>query len=69
MSKFLDELKDLGFSFATKSGISISLFDIPDLENKDKFYLEAQKNISDIEDFKEKGFYSEYESYEKKIEV
>jgi DNA-directed RNA polymerase subunit beta' len=69
MSKFLDELKDLGFSFATKSGISISLFDLPDLENKDKLYLEAQKKISDIEEFKQQGFYSELESYEKKIEV
>jgi DNA-directed RNA polymerase subunit beta' len=69
MAKFLDDLKSLGFYFATKSGISISIFDIPALENKNEFSLEAQKKIIDIEDYENKGFYTKEESYEKKIEV
>lgn len=69
MPNFLDQLKDLGFSFATKSGISISLFDIPSLENKNILHSEAQNKISIINSYHDKGFYTDQESYEKKIEV
>ncbi len=69
MSGFLDELKNLGFFFATKSGFSISLFDTPELENKEKFFSEARERIANTEDYRNKGFYSDQETYEKKIEV
>src|SRR6185369_9765515 len=38
MVKFLDQLKNLGFAAATKSGISISLFDLPKIEEKEAIF-------------------------------
>jgi hypothetical protein len=35
MVKFLDQLKDLGFAAVTHSGISISLFDLPKIAEKE----------------------------------
>lgn len=36
MVKFLDQLKDLGFAVVTQSGISISLFDLPRITEKEE---------------------------------
>jgi hypothetical protein len=36
MVKFLDQLKDLGFAAVTQSGISISLFDLPKIAEKEE---------------------------------
>jgi len=41
MVKFLDQLKDLGFAAVTRSGISISLFDLPSMTEKEEMF---QKN-------------------------
>ena len=38
MVKFLDQLKNLGFAAATKSGISISLFDLPKIKEKEAIF-------------------------------
>jgi DNA-directed RNA polymerase subunit beta' len=69
ISSFLDDLKDIGFKFSTISGLTISLFDIPELETKKENFSKSHEKILKIDQYKEKGFYTDQESYEKKIEV
>ena len=66
---FLDELKDLGFEFAFKSGISIAIDDIHIPENKDKILDAAQKEVEDIQEKYERHVLTEGERYNKVIDV
>lgn len=44
-SIFLDKLKDLGFKYSTKSGITISLSDIPVNHEKETIIAETNATI------------------------
>lgn len=50
VAELIDALKDIGFSGATYSGISPSIFDCKLLPGKDKIISEANKKASEIED-------------------
>jgi DNA-directed RNA polymerase subunit beta' len=47
-SKMLDRLKDTGFKYCTKSGITVCAFDITLFEKKREIVAEAQKEADDI---------------------
>ena len=67
--EFLDDLKDMGFFFATKGGLSVSIHDvvIPDL--KRAIILNAQGKVDKIEEAYRNGVISAGERYNKIIDT
>jgi DNA-directed RNA polymerase subunit beta' len=59
----LDELKRLGFHYATKSGITISMNDIEIPEGKAKLLEEADERVAIIENQYRRGLITEDERY------
>ena len=47
--QLIDDLKNIGFEYATFSGVSVSLFDCEIIEEKDKIIKEANKKVAGIE--------------------
>jgi len=66
---FLDNLKDMGFEFAFKSGISIAIDDIHIPENKEEILDKAQKQVEDIQSKFERHVLTEGERYNKVIDI
>lgn len=66
MIVFLDKLKNLGFYWATKSGISVSLFDLPEIAEKADIVQRKQEKLKQIDDYYEQGFYNEQEYVQQK---
>ncbi len=67
--KFLNDLKDLGFKYATISGISWSVYDLKIPAEKDGIVAEAQKLADENEDLYEQGLFTKYERRAKAIEI
>ncbi len=65
----LDNLKQLGFTYATKSGISMSINDIEEPPGKVSILKQADKKINVIEDQYNRGFITEGERYENAVET
>jgi DNA-directed RNA polymerase subunit beta' len=65
----LDRLKELGFDYATKSGISIAMDDIEEPPNRVKILEESDGQLSLIEDQFNHGLITEDEKYEKVVQV
>ncbi len=68
-AKFLDDLKDLGFKYATMGGISISFTDMVVPDEKEKLVEQANKKVEDILNEHEMGIITEAERYNKIIDV
>ena len=67
--QLLDNLKQLGFEYATLSGISISLDDLP-MPSKKSFYLEkAQEKVVTVNDLYLQGVITEGERYRSVIDI
>ncbi|MGA2670292.1 MAG: DNA-directed RNA polymerase subunit beta' [Dehalococcoidia bacterium] len=65
----LDRLKELGFAYATKSGISIAMNDIEEPPGRVKLLKESDEKVSLIEDQFNRGLITENEKYESTVEV
>ena len=65
----LDRLKQLGFHYATKSGVSIAMDDIEEPPNRFKLLKEADEKVSLIEDQLNHGLITEGEKYESTVQV
>ena len=65
----LDNLKQLGFDYATKSGISIAMNDIEEPPGKTKLLKEADKLVRIAEDQFNRGFITEDERYENVVRI
>ncbi|HHU55115.1 MAG TPA: DNA-directed RNA polymerase subunit beta' [Acholeplasmataceae bacterium] len=57
-SKSLDKMKDLGFKYSTLSGITVSAFDIKDIETKKDVLAAADKEVEKLNEDYEMGFIS-----------
>ncbi len=66
---FLDAIKTLGFSFATRSGTTVSISDIVVPDAKYKILDDAQGEVDKLHDFVDQGFMSQDEQYNKTIQV
>ncbi|WP_304370878.1 DNA-directed RNA polymerase subunit beta', partial [uncultured Helicobacter sp.] len=66
---FLDNLKNLGFRYATKAGISISAADIIIPHDKAKMIDDAKKEIKRIQGEFEQGLLTAQERYNKSIDI
>ncbi|MDD3386527.1 MAG: DNA-directed RNA polymerase subunit beta' [Candidatus Pacebacteria bacterium] len=65
----LDKIKELGFNFATRSGITWGMGDLTVPKEKKALIAEAEKKIKDIEGYFEKGLLSHTEKTNQVIEV
>ncbi|MFD2868655.1 DNA-directed RNA polymerase subunit beta' [Kurthia populi] len=66
-SKMLDELKNLGFKYSTKAGISIGISDIIVLPDKQEILHEAQIKVDKVQKQFRRGLITEEERYDRVI--
>jgi len=66
---FADKLKDLGFEFATKAGISIAIKDMVITSKKPKLLEQARTAVREIEDQYNKGLITDGERYNKVVDI
>jgi DNA-directed RNA polymerase subunit beta' len=68
-AKFLDDLKDIGFKYATEGGLSVSFGDMVVPEQKEDFIAKANKKVDGILNEHEQGVITDAERYNKIIDV
>ena len=66
---FLDDLKDIGFRYATMGGVSIGITDLEVPENKADILGEAQERVARFQRAYDAGFVSDGERYNKVIDT
>ncbi|KGR79753.1 DNA-directed RNA polymerase subunit beta' [Ureibacillus manganicus] len=66
-SKMLDRMKDLGFKYSTKAGITVGVSDIVVLPNKGEILEEAQKKVDKVTVQFRRGLITEEERYDRVI--
>ncbi len=67
--EMLDAIKDLGFTYATKAGISIGIDDLIIPEGKERMVGGAQKEVIDVEKQYQDGAITNGERYNKVISI
>ncbi|HMA58878.1 MAG TPA: DNA-directed RNA polymerase subunit beta' [Halanaerobiales bacterium] len=67
--KSLDNIKELGYDFATRSGISIAVTDADIPEEKPKILKEADEEVDEIEEHYNRGAITEDERYHRVIDI
>ncbi len=67
--KFLDNLKNLGFRYATDAGISVSIDDIRVPESKVGHVAKAKKDVIEVQKQFSQGLLTEQERYNKIIDI
>ena len=67
--KFLDDIKELGFYYSYKSGMSFNLEDIIIPSSKNKLITDAREESNEILDNYMMGFITEHEKYNQTIDV
>ncbi len=67
--KFLDNLKNLGFRFATDAGISVSIDDIRVPPSKPGHIKKSKKNVIEVQKQFSQGLLTEQERYNKIIDI
>ncbi len=68
-AEFLDDLKNMGFKYATKTGVSISVDDIKIPEEKEKIVSESKKSVVEIQKQFGAGLLTDQERYNKIIDI
>ena len=68
-AEVLDEIKELGFHYATVSGITIAINDIQVSAKKPEIINEATQTVDDLEEQFLSGLISEDERYDKTVEA
>jgi DNA-directed RNA polymerase subunit beta' len=67
--KFLDELKDLGFRYATLSGLSIGIDDMHIPSSKDQLIARARHDVNEVEQQYQDGVITNGERYNKVVDI
>jgi len=68
-AEFLDELKDIGFRYATQGGLSVGIDDVVIPKEKDEIIQRAQKSVDEVESQYARGFITKGERYNKVIDI
>jgi len=68
-AEFLDNLKDMGFKYATKTGVSISIDDIKIPDTKEGIVSEAKTKVVEIQKQFGAGLLTDQERYNKIIDI
>jgi len=69
MERVLDELKRLGFHYATRAGLTVSVFDAVIPEKKPELLLEAEGEVEGIEKQYDRGLITKEERHRQIVEV
>ncbi len=67
--KLLDDVKELGFKFATKAGITVSIDDMKIPKDKPEILKRSYKEVAEIENQYKKGIITAGERYNKVIDI
>ncbi|MCL6583772.1 MAG: DNA-directed RNA polymerase subunit beta' [bacterium] len=67
--RLLDDLKDLGFRYATKAGVSISIDDMKIPSRKDELIRKAEKEVIEVEQQYLDGIITDGERYNKVVDI
>jgi DNA-directed RNA polymerase subunit beta' len=67
--KFLDDLKTMGFFYATRGGVSVALSDIVVPKEKDDVIKKAQSQVDNVQEQYLNGFITTGERYNKVIDI
>jgi DNA-directed RNA polymerase subunit beta' len=65
----VNDIKRLGFRYATQAGITVSAMDIPHPESKWRIIRETEKEVADVEKMYRRGVMTDDERYRKVIEL
>ena len=68
-SKMLDRMKDLGFKYSTKAGITVGVADIVVLGEKEQIIQEAQVKVDNVLKQFRRGLITEEERYDRVISI
>lgn len=68
-TKLLDGIKKMGFTFATKAGVTIGVQDITIPEQKKEVLTEAEQEVATVEQQYRRGLITEEERYRKVINI
>ncbi|MCH8948971.1 MAG: DNA-directed RNA polymerase subunit beta' [Chloroflexi bacterium] len=68
-AEVVNEIKDLGFHYATRSGITIAINDLHVPDEKPALLEAADKRVSEIEDQYEMGLITDQERYDASISI
>lgn len=68
-SKMLDKMKDLGFKYSTKAGITVGVADIVVLEEKTQIIHDAQAKVDNVLKQFRRGLITEDERYDRVISI
>ncbi|MFI8688689.1 DNA-directed RNA polymerase subunit beta' [Rossellomorea sp. NPDC077527] len=68
-SRMLDKMKDLGFKFSTKAGITVGIADIVVLAEKEEILIEAQSKVDNVLKQFKRGLITEDERYDRVISI
>ena len=68
-SKMLDRMKDLGFKYSTKAGITVGVADIVVLGEKEQIIHEAQAKVDNVLKQFKRGLITEEERYDRVISI
>jgi DNA-directed RNA polymerase subunit beta' len=68
-ARFLDDIKDLGFKYAFRGGLSFNLSDVPVPPEKEKMIQEAQLEVDEITENYNNGFITNNERYNQVIDI
>jgi DNA-directed RNA polymerase subunit beta' len=68
-AEMVDQMKDLGFQYATRSGISIAMNDLRIPDEKEKLLETADAQIEEIEDQHSMGLITDDERYDHAIRI
>src|SRR2546425_1108184 len=68
-ARVANEIKRLGFAYATKAGVTISAMDIKTPAEKSQIIGKAEKKVADVERMYRRGVMTDDERYRKEIEL
>ncbi len=68
-ARFLDEVKEAGFKYATLSGFSYGMGDLPYVKEKDQLLAEGEQKVQEIEAQYEEGLLTKSERYNQIIKL
>ena len=67
--EFLDKIKDIGFAYATRAGLSICIDNMHIPSKKEDFIGKAQREVNEIEKQYSEGLITNGERYNKVIDI
>jgi DNA-directed RNA polymerase subunit beta' len=68
-SRMLDKMKDLGFKYSSKAGITVGIADIVVLAEKEQILVEAQSKVDNVLKQFKRGLITEDERYDRVISI